>query len=176
MPKTAPTFTHNLRIKPAGNSINIQEDHVGKATESICYPRIQSCISMTGVGHAGLIGAHITIGTEKELVDQILAHFTRENPNDIYIAGGIAVFKKSTKISFLTTRKKMTKKIRSKLNVQNVYFYDTWDNSNDINLGVELRDGVPSFSWTQGVIVDWNTAPDMSGYTQVPLNLFVTRT
>jgi hypothetical protein len=176
MPKTAPVVMHKLKTKPSGNSVNVQEDHVGKATSSICYPRIQSCISMTGVGQAGIIGAHITISTEAELVEQMLDHFSRENLTAVYIAGGIECFKNSTKISWFNTRKKMTKKIRSKLNVQNVYFYDTWQKSNDINLGVELQNGDPSFSWIQGVMVDWNTAPDMSGYTALPRNLFVTRT
>ena len=98
------------------------------------------------------------------------------NPSVAYVIGGIQTFKASTNVSGFKTRKKMKSTIKKALpGVTNVYFYDTWQNSQDVNLKAALNNNSVDFAWTLGTPVDWNTAPDMSAYTPIPSNQLVQR-
>lgn len=170
-----PSF-HKLKTKPTGPRINIQEDHIGTAQTEICYPRIQSCVSLTVLTPHGLVGTHITIATEASIINDILTNMAAANPSVAYVIGGIQTFKASTNVSGFKTRKKMRSTIKKALpGVTNVYFYDTWQNSQDVNLKAALNLNSVDFAWTQGTSVDWNTAPDMSGYTPISSDQLVQR-
>ena len=165
-----------LREKAVGTSINLQEEHIGTAVNEICYPRIQSCISLTVLGPHGLTGAHITAATEIEIVQDILNRMSAKSPLVAYIVGGIGEYKAKTKVPSLNTRKKLEKAIKSAIKgISNVYFYDTWAHSPDVNLRAEKNGTTVKFAWTQGVPVNWDIAPDMSNYAPIPPSSIVKR-
>lgn len=171
-----PRGFHKLKTKPAGNAINVQEDHIGTAQTEICYPRIQSCISLTVLSSLGMIGAHITVATESSIIDEVLTKMAAAGPSVAYVIGGIQHFKGKTNVASFKTRKKMKSAIKKAMpTVTNVYFYDTWLVSQDVNLRAVKNSNAIDFAWTQGVPVDWNTAPDMSGYTPISTDLLVQR-
>lgn len=165
---------HALKIKPQGDRINIQEDYLGTATSQICYPRIQSCISLTVLTSHGLIGAHITVATEDSIINDIFSNMTAAKPTVAYVIGGIGHFKGKTKVSRLKTRKKMKSAIMKAMpNISNVYFFDTWQYSPDVNLGATKNGARIDFAWENGTPVNWNDTPDMNAYNPINANHLV---
>lgn len=167
-----------LRLKPDGPKVNVQEEHIGTATAEICYPRIQSCIAITTLGPHGITGAHVTFATEEHIIQEMLTRMAAKMPNVAYVVGGIGFYKTKTAVKSFNTRKKMQSKLKSMIpGLSTVYFYDTWQHSNDVNLGaiISIADNAVDFSWTQGVNVSWDATPDMSSYNPIPRESLVKR-
>jgi len=165
-----------LRIQPSGNIVIVPEEHIGTATSQICYPQIQSCISLTVLGPIGMTGAHVTMYTEDHIVDDILTRLAAADPTIGYVVGGIQFFKGVTPVTNFNTRKKMQKQFKARMpSLSTVLFYDTWVHSKDVNLGAFANGTQIDFRWSPGANVNWNSTPDMSSYTPIPQNSLVKR-
>lgn len=117
-----------IRIKNGGADTVIREEYVGSSLQRICYPGISSCISITAVLPTGLIGTHITIATEANLVDDLMQAMKSGGgagcPN-FYVVGAFSQFKPRA-ASTINTRRKISQKIKSRVNRNAIVrFYDT---------------------------------------------------
>ncbi len=165
-----------LRQRPTSDSINLQEEHVGTATSAICFPRIQSCLAITALSAHGISGFHLTYATEVNIIDDAMKIIAPTNPTKVFIVGGVAFFKQSTGVSAFKTRKSMKSKMKQYFpSVSNIYFYDTWVHSNDVNLAATLKNNSIDFAWEPGRVVSWDTTPDLSSYAPIPGQLLVQR-
>ena len=165
-----------LRLSPGGNVVIVPEEHIGNAASQLCYPHIQSCISLTVVSPHGISGAHLTMYTEDFIIADILTRLAAFSPTIGYVIGGVQFFKAHTPVKWFDTRKKMKSKMKSLMpGLSTVLFYDTWVHSKDVNLGASRNGTSVDFSWAPGKNVDWTTTPDMSGYSPIPYSSMVKR-
>ena len=58
-------------------------------------------------------------------------------------------------------------------NISNVYFFDTWQYSPDVNLGATKNGARIDFAWENGTPVNWNDTPDMNAYNPINANHLV---
>jgi hypothetical protein len=159
----------------------IREDVVGQAPRAICYPGVSSCLTITCVSPAGLSGAHLTIVTTSDLIDQALLSLKSAGSNmfsAVYAVGKIAEFKARTVDERLRTRKKMSQLLRHTFNYRSgtIQFYDTVSNGIGVNIGVTKGLVGVDFCW-QGdrTRVSGDTMPDLAHYTPIPAHAFVAR-
>lgn len=115
------------RVDEAPNIV-LREDCVGCATTAICYPGISSCITITCVSPSRLVGAHITIGTTAEEVDEMFQYIKVNTANiyAYYVVGSIDRFKPNARCTEIDTRKKLEERLKKEFNPKgSVGFYDT---------------------------------------------------
>jgi hypothetical protein len=168
-----------VRHQPAGVDVVIREEYYGSGTSRICYPGISSCAAITGVSPGGLIGAHITVGTDAAQVAEIfqgLKDLGAAQCMTFYVAGAFAQFKPHTKVAALDTRKKIGKKIRADLSAAAVVkFYDT-SKIGAVHILAHKNGMAADFAWVKeaGNPVMGFTYPDFTG-TAIPAENFVVR-
>lgn len=168
-----------LRIKNGGADTVIREEYVGSSWQRMCYPGISSCISITGVSPVGLIGTHITIATEATLVDDLMQAMRSGGaascPN-FYVVGAFSQFKPRA-ASIINTRKKISQKIKSRINKNaTVRFYDTSAHG-DVHVFAEKGPLNTQFLWvaSHGNIVAGFNYPVFQGRTAINPGHFVLR-
>ncbi|HBY58571.1 MAG TPA: hypothetical protein DEH78_02035 [Solibacterales bacterium] len=168
-----------VRHQAAGVDIVIREEFCGAATSRICYPGISTCAAITGVGPKGLIGTHITVGTDDELVSEIFAALIALGAAQcpvFCVTGALTQFKVLTQAPTLNTRKKIGKKIRAELSEKSVVrFFDT-TKIGAVHIMAAKNGMDASFSWVKevGNAVKGYTYPDFAG-TPIPAADFVVR-
>jgi hypothetical protein len=168
-----------VRHQPAGVDVVIREEYYGSATSRICFPGISTCAAITGVSPGGLIGAHITVGTDAAEVAEIfqgLKDLGAGQCMTFYVVGAFAEFKPLTQAAELDTRKKIGKKIRADLSAKAVVrFYDT-TKIGAVHILAHKNGMAADFSWVKevGNFVKGFTYPDFNG-TAIPAADFVVR-
>jgi hypothetical protein len=175
-------MARRIKSVSGGPDAIVREEYEGEAHSRICYPGISSCISITGVKPAGeLVGAHITVATEKELIDGLLATMKSHGGNNchyFYVIGPLQrEFKPKTSVKSFNTRKKIRDLIKSTLNKNAIVkFYDTSE-CGDIHVFAEKNGINTDFYWikSQGNMVMGNIYPAFTGRTAIGPNQFVVR-
>jgi hypothetical protein len=169
-----------MRLAKGSTKVVIREEYVGSASEDICYPGISSCISITGVAPAGLVGAHITVSTELDLVDQIMQAMRTGGGSScvsFYVIGAFVKFKSNTKTAAIDTRKKISQKIKSGINDKAVVsFYDT-SGHGDVHVMAEKNGMAANFFWIAqaGHIVAGDAYPTFAGRSAINASQFMVR-
>jgi hypothetical protein len=170
-----PLRTSNSRVDAV-----LREEYIGSVTNRICYPGVSSCITITGVLPTGLVGVHITIATEADVIDTALMALKTGGGGSctsFYVAGAISVFKDQTTNETFDKRKKIKDKIQRIVNKHaSVRFYDT-SLQQDVHIFVELNGNAPTFSYAQalGNTVTGFTYPEIANRTPINLNQFQLR-
>jgi hypothetical protein len=169
-----------MRLAKGSTDVVLREEWVGAASNRICYPSISSCIAVTGVGPSGMVGAHITVATEPELVDQIFQTMRTGGSScpEFYVIGAISAhFKPKTVDARINSRKKISQMVQKMINGQAaVRFYDT-SSHGDAHIMAEKNLGGANFYWiaSAGHMVMGDAYPNFPGRTQINSNLFVVR-
>jgi hypothetical protein len=157
----------------------IREEYVGSSRERICYPGISSCIAITGVLQDGLVGAHITIASERDLVYEILQAMKvggGGNCLNFYVIGAFTHFKPNA-TQAINTRKKIRDKIKSAINRNaTVRFYDSSAHG-DVHVFAEKNVVNTDFFWisSHGNNVQGFNYPAFVGRTPINAIQFVIR-
>lgn len=164
----------------SGDSIVLREEVVGSARNRICYPGISSCITITGVMPAGLLGTHLTVATEATLIDDALLALKVGGGSactSFYVVGAIARFKENADISF-NTRKKIRDKVCQHVNKHaRVRFFDTSAHHVDVHVFAERNrlGTVFSYTPTTGIVVAGNNYPTVANRTFIEPHQYVIR-
>ena len=168
-----------IRTKNGGPETVLREEFVGSSSARICYPGVDTCITITGVLPGGLVGTHITVATEIGLVDDLLQAMRiggGGNCQNFYVIGRFTVFKPHA-TQVINTRKKISKKIKSIINKNaTVRFYDSSAHGS-VHVFVEKNAHYPNFFLinSHGNYVAGYTYPTFEGRTQIDVNQFVLR-
>lgn len=119
-------MSFKLYLSQVSLNANIREDEFRHAINEICYLGISSCIIITFVTPAAIIGMHCTILTELTAFKEALSYIQNHGPIiSCYVIGAISTFKLKVKDKNLCTRNKISRKIKEKLpHVQKIYFHD----------------------------------------------------
>lgn len=172
-------------FKDGDDDIVVLEDVVGYSTKKICYPDVSTCITITALTHARLIGTHITVSTSEDKVKSNLK-FIRDNGGAncqiIYVFGAISEFKEkgprnNPPNKAFNSRKKIRDGIKSIVNKNaTVKFYDT-STSGKVHLFVEKENGNTKFFWIQSAsnLIDAGKYPSIDNKNAIDPSQFVTR-
>lgn len=171
-----------MPLRPRNTTFDtvLREENVGSSNNRICYPGVSSCITITGVLPTGLVGVHVTIGTETPLIDQALLAMKISGGSrctNFYVVGAIRNFKAQTNNADVDKRKKIKEKIQSIISKHaSVRFFDT-SFQQEVHIFVE-HDGItPTFSYasTTGNAVTGFVYPNIANRTTINLNQFEIR-
>ncbi|MEX2964756.1 RHS repeat-associated core domain-containing protein, partial [Microbulbifer sp. TYP-18] len=109
----------------SGENVVLREDFVGSSTRGICYPNISSCISITGVSDSGMVGAHITTGSNVNKILDVMKTGGASGFNDVHVVGALSNYMKSNSSGLRSTsniKNIISKRLNNKAKIR---FQDT---------------------------------------------------
>ena len=157
----------------------LREEFVGSAYNGICYPNISLCVSITAVLINGLVGAHVTVDTESELLEQMLQMMRTAGggaARNIFVIGAFSHFKANSGVH-MNTRKKLKNRIKENLNNNAlIQFYDASAHG-EIHIFAETSPVKTDFYWMKrsGHEVLGFVYPSFENRVRIKENQFVIR-
>lgn len=118
------------KSEPLPESLVLREDKTGICSDSICYPDVRSCLTVTTRTKNSLAGVHLTVASDKQQLKKSLEEIkelSKDMPGEVIISAPFAEYKKHVEDNDLNTRAKLKKIISKIFPHSDIQMYDTSD-------------------------------------------------
>lgn len=119
-----------LKREPLPENLVLREDKVGVCSNSICYPDVSSCLTVTLRTKNSLAGVHLTVASDKQHLKNSLEEIkklAKDIPVEVIIGAPFSEYKKHVKDIDLNTRARLKKIISKVFPRSDIQMYDTSD-------------------------------------------------